>query len=148
MKKISKETELSIKALWAAIFMATVCLYIAIGLILPLLNIENFYHHISFALLIQGLIISMLSSATWVLSFGHNKALGFLPRYLLAVIVLAASVGISMLIPFINSTEGYLFWLASGAFTSLAFGTGIAVLSEKYLKKNGARSTLLWEITP
>jgi len=138
--------ELSIKALWAAIFMATIFIYLVVGFIMRLLNVENFYHHISFAFLIQGLIMSMIGSATWILSFGHNKKSGFLVRYLLPLVILIISFGISMLIPAINSTEWYLLWLASGLLSSLSFGTAIAVLSEKHLKKTGKRSVLLWEL--
>ena len=146
MKRISKEAELSIKALGAAMFMATVCLYMIIGFIIALVSEEHFYYHISFALLIQGMIASMLASATWILCFGSGKTLRFFARFFLSIVSLVVIFVIFALIPVINSTEWYILWLISGLISALAFGTAIAVLSEKHLKRAGVRSTLLWEL--
>ena len=145
-KPIGKETELSIKALWASMFMATICIYIIAGFILRLFDVEDFSHYISFAFLIQGLVISMIGSAAWTLSFGHNKNWRFVARYLLSLAIMAASFAVSMLIPVINAAQWHLLWLICGLFSTIAFGTGIAVFSEKHLKKTGKRSALLWEV--
>ena len=146
MKKISKELELSIKALGSAMFMATVCLYLAIGAVLYFVRDANFYYHISFAFLIQGLVVSMAASVTWMMCFESAKSLSFIARYVLALMLLTALFGVSILLPVINSTAGHLLWLLSGFVATFAFGTAIAVLSEKRLKKTGSRSVLLWEL--
>jgi len=146
MKKLNKELELSIKALGAAMFMATVCLYLAIGAVLYFIGYDNFYFHVSFALLVQGLIVSMVASATWMVCFESAKPQSFGARYAIAFIILAILFGVSIMLPIINSTTGYLFWLIGGFVSTFAFGTAIAVLSEKHLKKTGKRSVLLWEL--
>jgi len=146
MKKITKEMELSIKALGAAMFMGTVCLHIAIVALFAFISGDNFYYHISFAFLIQGMIASMLASATWALCFGSTKSWRFLAKYLLTTIILVALFAITMLIPAINSTEGHFIWIVSGLISTFAFGTAVAVLSDKHFKKTGSRSVLLWEL--
>ena len=146
LKKISKETELSCKALGAAMFMAAVCLYMAIGAVFASVSGEDFYYHISFVFLIHGMIVSMLSSVLWVLCFGLVKPWGFFCRYLIALIILTALFGLSILMPVINSTEEHFLWIISSLISTLAFGTAIAVLSEKRLRKTGVRSVLLWEL--
>ncbi|MCL2446660.1 MAG: hypothetical protein FWD06_07835 [Oscillospiraceae bacterium] len=146
MKKMNKEVELSFKALGAAMFMATVCLYLAIGGLFFLLDRENFHYHISFAFLIQGLIASMAASVAWVVCFGEIKKMGFAARFIIPLAITLALFGLSALIPVINATQGFWLWLASGLVATVAFGTAIAVLSEKRLKKTGTRSVLLWEL--
>jgi len=144
MKKMSKEMELSCKALGAAIFMGIVCLYMAIG---ALLGGDHFHYHVSFAFLMQGIAVSMLSSAMWVLCFGSANLWRFFTRYLLILVILAVLFAMSMLIPAINAIEGHFIWIISGIISTLAFGTAVAVLSNKRFKKTGTRSTLLWEIS-
>ena len=146
MKKMSKQMELSFKALGAAMFMGTVFLHMAIGALFGFISEENFYYNVSFALLIQGMAVSMLASAAWVLCFGCAKPWGFVPRYLLALVVLAALFAISIYIPVINSTENYFTWVVSGVVSTLAFGSAVAMLSNKRFRKTGSRSTLLWEL--
>lgn len=146
MKKVSKEIELSAKALGSAMFMATVCLYIAICAVFTLLGNGYFYFHISFTLLIQGLIASMAASVVWVIYFGVIKKWGFFKRYASASVISTCLFVISMLLPIINSSHGYMAWLISGLFSTLAFGTAIAVLSEKRFRRTNKRSSLLWEL--
>ena len=148
MKKTDKhkDMELSGKALGAAMFMASAVLYMVIGTLFTVISGNDFYYHISFAFLIQGMIVSMVSSLMWVVCFGLIKSWNFFARYLLLVAVMVALSGISMLIPVINSTSGYFVWIISGFISMFAFGTAVAVLSEKQLKKTGARSVLLWEL--
>ncbi|MCL2365122.1 MAG: hypothetical protein FWC71_10720 [Defluviitaleaceae bacterium] len=145
-KPISKEIELSIKALSAAIFMATICMHMIVGFVLRLLNVYEGYLHVSFAFLMQGMVISMTGAAAWVLSFGYGKAWSFGARYVLAAVISMVVAGVSMLVPAIHAAELHLYWLASGLICSFAFGTAIAVLSEKRLKISGACSVLLWEL--
>ena len=147
MKKISKKIELSCKALGAAMFMGTVCLYMALGALFVFVSDAGFYYNISFAFLIQGILVSMIASAVWVLCFSSVKARGFFARYVPAFIGLAALFAASMLIPAIRGTEGYVLWIASGFLSTFAFGTAVAVSGNRYFKKTGTRSALLWEIS-
>jgi len=146
MTKISKKLELSCKALGAGMFMLNVILYMAIGAISAFIGQEHYYH-VSFAFLIQGAAVSMIASTAWVLLFSFNKSWGFFTRYLLALIVLAASFAVSILIPAISMTEGYLLWIVSGIISTLTFGTAVAVSSNRLFGKTGSRSALLWEIS-
>jgi len=141
-----KKIELSCKALGAGMFMGTVCLYMAIGAVFAFVSGESFYYHISFAFLIQGMAVSMIVSAMWVLCFSLAKPWSFLARYLLALIIMAALYTISMLIPVINGTEGHFMWIVSGIISTFAFGTTVAVSSNMLFKKTGSRSALLWEM--
>ena len=148
MKKTDKhkEMELSGKALGAAMFMATAVIYMAIGAIFAVINREGFNYQISFTFLIQGMIMSMASSLMWVVCFGVIKSWKFFARYSILLLFILALAGASILIPVINSTDGYLIWIISTFISALAFGTSVAVLSEKQHKKTGARSVLLWEL--
>ena len=146
MNIINKEMEVSCQALGAAMFMATACLYMAIGVLFAFVNQESFYYHVSFAFLIQSVAVSMSASTVWVLCFGFIKAWGFITRYFLALLILVILFGISMLIPAINSLDGSLLWIISGLISTIAFGTGLAILSEKHLRQTGIRSVLIWEI--
>jgi len=141
-----KKMELSCKALGAAMFMGTVCLYMAIGALFTFVSSEAFYYHISFTFLLQGIVVSLAASAVWVLCFSLTKAWGFSIRYLLALITLAALFAVSMLIPAINVVEGHFIWVISGVISTLAFGTAVAVSSNIHFRKTGSRSVLLWEI--
>lgn len=146
MKKMNKEMELSYKALSAAMFMGTVCLYMAIGAVFALVSGEGFNYHVSFAFLIQGVVVSTLASIVCVLCFGSAKSWSFVTRYLLTLLILSALFILSMLIPVIGSTKGHFMWVISGAASILAFGTAVAVLSNQHFKKTGTRSVLLWEL--
>jgi|GEM_PF-1283601 len=146
MKSKHKELEMSIKALGAAMFMATVCLYLLVGGVAFLLGREEFQFHVPFAFLIQGLIASMAASAAWMLCVGNIKKMGFAAKYLMVMAITLALFGMSALIPAIRSTDGVWLWLASGLVATVAFGTAIAATSEKRLKKTGTRSVLLWEL--
>ena len=141
MKKISKEMETSCKALGAAMFMATVLIYMGIGALYAQIYGGHFYYHIPFAFLIQAFIVAMIGSVVWVLSFKLGSH-GFAARYLLALVITLAMFGISLLIPIINGTPGHFLWLISGIFSILAFGTPLAALSEKAFKATGERP--LW----
>ena len=140
-----KDMELSCKALGAAMFLGIICAYIAIGAAFAFVSGTDFYYHVSFAFLIQGIAVSMIASAAWVLCFSLAKSWSFLTRYLLVLTISAALFATSMLIPAINATEG-LIWLISGIISTFSFGTGVAILSSKHFKNTGARSTLLWEL--
>ena len=148
MKKTNKnkDLELSFKALGAGMFMGTAVLYMAIKALLVIIGEEGFYYHVSFAFLIQGMIVSMAASIMWVVCFGLIKSWNFSARYLVLFIVIVALSGVSMLIPVINTTDGRFVWIISNLVSTLAFSTAVAVLSEKQLKQNGARSVLLWEL--
>jgi len=147
MTKICKKVELSFKALGSAIFMGTVCLYMAIGALLALVSGEAFYYNVPFTFLMQGMGMSMLAAPAWVLCFGSGKPLSFSARYLLVLIILAVLTAVSMSIPAINSTDGHFVWVISGIISTLAFGTTVAVLSNKHFRNTGARCTLLWELS-
>ena len=144
--KKNKDIELSCKALGAAMFMLTVVLYMVIGTLYARISGEDFNYHVSFAFLIQGMIVSMLSSLIWIVCFGFIKSWRFFTRYLLLFIVIVAFFVVSILIPIINSAEGYGIWIISGVISTFVFTTAVAVLSEKQRKKTGARSVLLWEL--
>jgi len=146
MNEKLKKMELSCKALGAAMFMFTVCLYMAIGTVLALVSGNAFYYHISFAFLIQGIAMSLIASSAFVLPFSLSKSWGFLMRYLIALAVLAALFIISMLIPAISAVEGYFVWAISGVISAFVFGTAVAVSSNMHFRKTGSRSALLWEI--
>jgi len=146
MKIISKETELTIKALGAAMFMATVCLYMAVGFVLSHAVLDDFVFTLHFALLIQGILASLLASAGWVICIGLTKTGSFLVRYLLAVVLNLGVFAITLLIPGINLIEWYMLWLACGVFSTIAFGTGVAALSHRQLKKYGRETVLLWQL--
>jgi hypothetical protein len=146
MAKMNKEMELNYKTLGASMFLASVCLYMAVGALFAFISSEDFYYQIPFSFLIQGVIVSMSVSIAWTLCFGLDKAWGFLTRYILIFIILLALSGISIVIPSINSIKGHFLWIISCFFASLAFVTGVSVMSIKYKTKTGIRSVLLWEI--
>ncbi|MCL2376636.1 MAG: hypothetical protein FWC76_04485 [Defluviitaleaceae bacterium] len=146
MTKINKKMELSCKALGAAMFMFTVCLYMAIGALFASMGGEVFNYHISFALLIQGIAVSLVASTAWVLCFSFNKPWGFFTRYIISLVALAALFVISMLIPVVNGAEGHFIWIISGIASTFVFGTAVAVSSNMHFRKTGLRSALLWEI--
>ena len=128
-------------------FMGTICLYIAIGALFAFVSGEGFYYHISFVFLIQGMVVSMIASSMWVLCFSLVKSWSFFARYSLAFITLAALFVTSMLLPVISGTEGHVIWIVSGIISTFAFGTAVAVSSNKYFRITGSRSALLWEIS-
>jgi len=144
---MAKKIELSCKALGAGMFMGTVCAYLAIGAVLTFISSGGFYYHVTFPLLIQGIVVSMAASALWVLCFTHAKGWGFATRYMVAFVPLAVLFVISVFLPVINGAEGHILWVASGVFSTLAFGTTVAVASNKHYKNTGSRSALLWEIS-
>jgi len=148
MKKTDKhkEMELSGKALGAAMFMATAVIYMAIGAIFAVLNREGFNYQLPFAFLIQSMIVSLVSSLMWVVCFGVIKSWKFFARYSMLLLFILALAGVSMLIPVVNAIEGHFIWIISGLISTFAFGTAVAVMSEKQLKKTGARSVLIWEL--
>ena len=146
MKKISKSMEVSCQALGAAIFMTTACFYMVAGAIFNWAGSGDFYFHIPLAFLIQGVVISMIASVVWTLLLGVVTSYTFLVRYLLALIVLSALLGVSILIPAINSTTGHFIWIISSFVSIFFFGTALAALSQKHFKKTGVRSVLVWEI--
>jgi len=141
-----KDMELSAKALGAAIFMATACLYMGIGALYASANNGDFYYHVSFAFLIHGVAVSLLTSGAWVVCFGLINSWNFFCRYLLNLTILIIVFGISKIIPVISSQNGHFLWIISGFISTFFFTTGVSVLCEKYLKKTGERSVLLWEI--
>ena len=146
MDKRIKEMELSAKTLGAAMFMATVCLYMGIGAIYASASGEIFDYHVSFAFLIQGVAVSLLASAAWVLCFGLIKSLSFFIRYLSNLAILVALFGASKFIPVISSQNGHFLWIVCGFVSTFLFITGVSILSEKHIKKTGVRSVLIWEI--
>ena len=146
MKKIYKDMELSSKALGAAIFMATVCLYMGIGAINARISGVDFNYYIPFAFLIHGVIISLMVSGAWILCFGMIKAKGFVFRYLLTLIIMLVLYGITFLFPVIISKESSFIWVISSFVSALLFLTGVSALNEMQLKKTGVRSVLLWEL--
>ena len=141
-----KKIETSSKSLAAAMFMATVCLYMLIGAVISSRMYDVFYYHIPFSLLIQGVVLSLAASAVWMASFAHSKKWGFFARYLLAFTILALLFGASVLIPAINSETGHLRWLLSSFIATLGMGTALAIKNEKYFKSTGNRSVLIWEL--
>ena len=146
MKKNLKDIETSCKSLGAAMFMFTVCIYMAVAaLSAAFLNVKV-YFQIPFAFIIHGIIISMVSSALWFLFFGFFKRWSFLPRYLLTVLVLMAFFGLSVIIPVINSNVGYNHWIISGFASVFLMGTAFSVANEKNYKNTGKRSVLIWEL--
>ncbi|MCL2373601.1 MAG: hypothetical protein FWC78_09420 [Defluviitaleaceae bacterium] len=142
---MNKKVELSCKALGAAVFMGMICIYMGLGVIFWLLG-WGVVSQISFWFLLQGIALAMVASGAWVLSFGAGKNWGFGARYLLAIGVLAAAVGLSVAIPGLRAMDGFYLWLASGTGAALAFGNAVAVLSHRHFKATGLRSSLLWEI--
>ena len=144
-KKI-KEMELSAKTLGSAMFMATVCLYMGIGALYASASGGDFYYHVSFAFLIQGVAVSLLASAAWVLCFGLIKSWKFFFRYLLNLAILIVIFGISKIIPVISSQNGHFLWIISGFVSTFLFITGVSILCEKNVKKTGIRSVLIWEL--
>ena len=146
MKKISKHTEMSCKSMGAAMFTATVCLYMMAGSLFALASNEQFYYHAPFSFLIQGMIASMIASVVWAVSFGYVKSWNFFARYLLSLIILAVLFGASILIPAINSVAKHYLWVSSGFIASLGMGTAFAVVSEKHFRSTGLRSTIIWEL--
>jgi len=146
INKKLKNIETSCKALGAAMFMFTVCLYMAIGALFALVSDEAFYYHIAFAFIIQGIIVSLVASTVWMLCFLVTKSWGFITRYLLALGIWAVLFVISMLVPIISVIEGHLIWVICSAVSTLIFGTAVAVASNMHFRKTGTRSVLLWEI--
>jgi len=146
MKKISKHMEISCQSLGAAMFMAAVCVYMAAGIIIGWASEEGFRYHIPFVFLLQGVVLSMTASIVWTLFFGLIKSWKLPAKYFSAMAVVAALLGISMLIPAINSKPGHFIWIISCFISTIGFGTLLAVFSEAYLKKTGERSVLVWEI--
>ena len=146
MKKKFKDLELSSKALGAAMFMFTVCLFMAICALYNAFNEESVNTNIPFALLIHGIIMSLICSSVWILFFGLGEKCGFVSRYLTALVLTGSLFGISMIVPVIKNADGFFFWIVSGFASSFLFGSGIAVLSEIKRKKTGIRSALLWEL--
>jgi hypothetical protein len=144
--KKAKDMELSLKVLGAGMFMGTVVIYMVIGALFTMTGREGFNYQVPFALLIQGMVLSMATSIMWVVCFGVMKSQKFFARYSTLLIFIMVLSGVSMLIPIINSTDGHFIWIISGLVSTLAFGTAVAVLSEKQLKKVGARSVLIWEL--
>jgi len=147
MTKISKKVELSCKALGAGMFMGIVCLYMALGALSAFVRSEDFYFHVSFAFLIQGMVVSMAASVIWALCFSLNKSWGFFTRYLLVLIALAILFLLSVLFPAIRMTEGYYIWIISGIISTFAFGSAVAVSSSRLFAKTGTRTTLIWEVS-
>jgi len=146
MLKKYKALELSSKALGAAMFMFTVCLFMAICALYNAFNEKSVNMTIPFALLIHGIILSLMCSGVWVLFFGLGEKCGFVSRYLPALVLTGILFGISMIIPVIKNANGVFFWIISGFVSSFLFGSGIAVLSEIKRRKTGIRSVLLWEL--
>ena len=146
MKKVSKHMEISCQSLGAAMFMATVCVYMAAGIIIGWISEKGFQYHTPFVFLLQGVVVSMIASIVWTLFFGLIKSWNFPAKYFSAMAVVAAMLGISMLIPVIKSQPGYFIWIISCFISTIGFGTLLAVFSETYLKKTGERSVLVWEI--
>ena len=146
MLKKYKSLELSSKALGAAMFMFTVCLYMAICALYNSFSENSVNMNIPFALLIHGIILSFMCSGVWVLFFGIGEKCGFVSRYLPALVLTSAFCAISMIIPVIKNANGVFFWIISGFVSSFLFGSGVAVLSEIKRKKTGIRSVLLWEL--
>ena len=144
--KKAKDMELSFKALGAGMFMGTAVIYMAIGALFAIIGRDGFNYQVSFVFLIQGMILSMASSIMWVVCFGVIKSLKFFARYSILFIFILALSGVSMLIPVVNSVTGHFIWIMSGLVSTLVFCTAVAVLSEKQLKKTGARSVLIWEL--
>ena len=146
LNKKMKDMELSAKALGAAIFMATACLYMGIVALYASAYDMDFYYHVPFVFLIHGVAVSLLTSGVWVICFGLIKSWNFCCRYLLNLTILFIVFGISKIIPAINSQNGHFLWIISGFMSTFLFTTGVSVLCEKYLKKTGKRSVLLWEL--
>jgi len=146
VNKKMKDMELSGKALGAAIFMATTCLYMGITALYASANDADFYYHVPFAFLIHGVAVSLLTSGAWVVCFGLIKSWNFCCRYLLNLAILFIVFGSSKIIPIISSQNGHFLWIISGFIATFLFTTGVSVLCEKNLKKTGERSVLLWEL--
>ena len=146
MKKKYKNLELSSKALGAAMFMFTVCLFMGICALYNALNEESVNTNIPFALLIHGIILSIMCSGVWVLFFGLGEKCGFVSRYLPALVLTGSLFGISMIIPVIKNADEAFFWIICGFVSTFLFGSGVAVLSEIKRRKTGIRSVLLWEL--
>ena len=146
MQKVSKHMEISCQSLGAAMFMAAVCVYMVAGIIFGWVSEEGFHYHAPFAFLFQGVVVSMTASIVWTLCFGLIKSWNFLAKYFFAMAVVAALLGMSMLIPAINSQPGNFIWIISCFISTIGFGTLLALFSETHLKKTGERSVLVWEI--
>ena len=146
MKKIYKDMELSGKALGAAIFMATVCFYMIIGAITARISGGDFNYYIPFALLIHGVIISLCTSGTWVVCFGLIKNKGNLFRVLSTLIIIFFLYGISLLIPVINTIDGFPLWIIINFVFTFVLISGVSALSLILESKTGTRSVLIWEL--
>ena len=127
-------------------FMAAVCFYIIICSITPLIGNEDISYHITFALLIHGVIISMSASIVWTLILSIKKIKSAFLRTLLCSIIIVIMLGISIFIPVLNSSNGFIIWILSCIISLFGFGILLAVYSEIYFKKTGIRSVLVWEI--
>jgi len=146
MKNVSKHMEVSCQSLGAAMFMAIVCIYMIIGAITVWAGNGAFYYHIQFTLLIQGVIISMSASIIWTLFLGMSSIKSLFAKIFLCSMIIMILLGISVLIPAINKSDGYIFWILSCIISLFGFGILLALYSERYYKKTGVRSVLVWEI--
>ena len=55
-------------------------------------------------------------------------------------------LGISAFVPVISKSDGYIMWILSCMISLYGFGLLLAFYSERYYKKTGIRSVLVWEI--
>jgi len=142
---MSTQFQMSWKSICTIMFMTTTCLYAIVSLSLSLLMDEGFYFYIPLTFVIHLMILTLVVSGVWMVSFGYIKSYGFVARYLLFLAVTAALFATSMLVPIINFSEGHYLWIACGFIVSFGMGTGLSIQSEKHFKATGKRSVLLWE---
>ena len=138
--------ELSSKALGAAMFMATVCLYMGIEIIKAKTSDADITCYIPFAFLLHGIVFALMTSGAWVLCFGLIKTKNYIITALLTLIILLIITGVSIVLPVINTKAGYLIWIISCFASSFLFITGVTALYIKLEIKTGIRSVLLWEL--
>ena len=146
MKNISKHMEVSCQSLGAAMFMAIVCFYMIIRAVITLIGDDVSFYHVPFSLLIQGVIISMSSSIIWTLILGISSIKSLVIKVILCLMFIIILLFVSVLIPVVNKSDGYIIWILSCAISLFGFGILLAFYSEKYYKRTGVRSVLVWEI--
>ena len=146
MKKINKHMEVSCQSLGAVMFMAIVCFYMIIGVIVAWVGSDAFYYHIPFAFLIHGVIISMTASIVWTLILGMSSIKSFIMKVALCITTIILLLVASVFVPIINKSDGYIIWMLSCIISLIGFGILLSFYSEKFYKKTGKRSVLIWEI--
>ena len=131
MKIVSKNSVVTWIALGATMFMATVCIYLIIGILISSKIYPVFYYYVPFSFLVQGLVMSMAASGVWLVLFGNKKLMHFMIRFIIAMVIITAFYLISDQIPAINSLVGHLRWIWSCCVAILVLGVPFSIVKEK-----------------